>query len=112
MFTVGEEQVQEGGGGVQLGDPECELPHLVGLSSSSAPTPQTKQLQRAKGADRRGTRVREAQQLTSVHPPPSADKAAAARRGLELLESAGFWVDSGLSLPARAGYDVRADVMR
>ena len=31
---------------------------------------------------------------------------------LELLESAGFWVDSGLSLPARAGYDVRADVMR
>ena len=34
------------------------------------------------------------------------------RVGLELLESAGFWVDSGLSLPARAGYDVRADVMR
>ena len=32
--------------------------------------------------------------------------------GLELLESAGFWVDGGLSLPARAGYDVRADVMR
>ena len=36
----------------------------------------------------------------------------AIQRRLELLESAGFWVDSGLSLPARAGYDVRADVMR
>ena len=34
------------------------------------------------------------------------------RRCLELLESAGFWVDSGLSLPARAGYDARTDVMR
>ena len=32
--------------------------------------------------------------------------------GLELLESAGFWVDSGLSLPARAGYGARTDVMR
>ena len=31
--------------------------------------------------------------------------------GLELLESAGFWVDSGLSLPARADYDARTDVM-
>ena len=30
---------------------------------------------------------------------------------LELLESAGFWVDSGLSIPARAGYDDRTDVM-
>ena len=32
-------------------------------------------------------------------------------RGLELLESAGFWVDSGLSLPARADYDARTGVM-
>ena len=31
--------------------------------------------------------------------------------GLELLESAGFWVDSGLSLPARADYDARTGVM-
>ena len=28
-----------------------------------------------------------------------------------LLESAGFWVDSGLSLPARADYDPRTGVM-
>ena len=32
-------------------------------------------------------------------------------RSLELLESAGFGVDSGLSLPARADYDVRTGVI-
>ena len=46
-------------------------------------------------------------------PTALADRISAAGDDrLELLESAGFWVDSGLSLPARAGYDVRADVMR
>ena len=44
--------------------------------------------------------------------PPPKETPARPATGLELLESAGFWVDSGLSLPARAGYDVRADVMR
>ena len=34
-----------------------------------------------------------------------------ARPSLELLESAGFWVDSGLSLPALADYDARTGVM-
>ena len=59
----------------------------------------------------------EAQSPTAAVAGESGHKAAQPRSseknaGLELLESAGFWVDSGLSLPARAGYDVRADVMR
>ena len=70
--------------------------------------------ERAGETDR--TRVRDSshtpQETPSLPSPETVMYCCAIQRRLELLESAGFWVDSGLSLPARAGYDVRADVMR
>ena len=57
------------------------------------------------------TRVRDSPHAPQETPsPPSPETATycyAIHRRLELLESAGFWVDSGLSLPARADYDAR-----
>ena len=47
------------------------------------------------------------QETPSLPSPETVKYCYAIHRRLELLESAGFWVDSGLSLPARAGYDTR-----
>ena len=70
--------------------------------------------ERAGETDR--TRVRDSshtpQETPSLASPETVAYCYAIHRRLESLDSAGFWVDSGLSLPARAGYDVRADVMR
>ena len=61
------------------------------------------------------TRVRDSphtpQETPSLASPETVAYCCAIHRRLELLDSAGFWVDSGLSLPARADYDVRTDVM-
>ena len=47
-----------------------------------------------------------------LSPAPRLSRIAAQYTDVSsLLDSAGFWVDSGLSLPARADYDVRTDVM-
>ena len=57
------------------------------------------------------TRVRDSphtpQETPSLPSPETVTYCYAIHRRLGLLESAGFWVDSGLSLPARADDDVR-----
>ena len=61
------------------------------------------------------TRMRDSphtpQETPSLASPETVAYCCAIHRRLESLDSAGFWVDSGLSLPARADYDVRTDVM-
>ena len=71
------------------------------------------------GDDERGetdrTRVRVSphtpQETPSLPSPETVTYCYAIHRRLGLLESAGFWVDSGSGLPARADYDDRTVVM-